>query len=539
MATKLLNFTIPAVGAAGTGFASAINAALQHIDDAATGISLAAQAGADPTGSSDSSAALTSAIQAAIATGASRPQVYIGPGRWLVNVDAVFSNLGAASQSGLQIIGAGWEASTLVLQTGGSARWFYKNTGSTLQFPFFAYLRFETDSATNGNGFWIDGGTGFDWGYHFFMCRFQGPWNDLFKFTGTVVTADNKLLCCRVKNVYGHVFHAENPNSVNHESIGTDYEEIYGDLVYIGAGGGGEFHFTHGSIIMGDGSPSPAPSAAYYMVRVDASNNTSPANGSVTFEKVKTEMWTAYPALVKGIGDGGQFVVRFVNSNLYTVPSGGTRDAVWIGNHRRVQFRDSIIPPEFTYRIDPVAGSAPADAFSGVVDFEGCSVPEFLSEKFTLTQSYGRGAARRCVLDVSAPSQRQAVDFDLNWENGVLGDLGFSRKQANIKTAAAVFPYASGSETTIKLPKNCLIKSASVFKPAQGGSGSTYQLFVGNGDKSSTYGSSTSAAQANAHSINANDINVYGSTDNTRTVRLWSTGGDSGHTGGWALVEYV
>lgn len=100
-------------------------------------------------------------------------------------------------------------------------------------------------------------------------------------------------------------------------------------------------------------------------------------------------------------------------------------------------------------------------------------------------------------------------------------------------------------ERYVILPPYARIKSIWVRKAARSGIATNYQLFVGNGDKSTTYGSSTLGRQDAEHVINVPALMKAVGTDlNTRTVRIWANpvGITAGHAltaDDWIIVEYL
>ena len=109
------------------------------------------------------------------------------------------------------------------------------------------------------------------------------------------------------------------------------------------------------------------------------------------------------------------------------------------------------------------------------------------------------------------------------------------------------WPYTGdggAGEWTVTLPNNAKIKNIYVFRPANGSGGAgNVQLSVGNGDKSTTYGSSTLAAGTAEHYISVekahNQLISCGTTTPNTQVKLWgATTNSSIVTGGYAIVQY-
>ena len=77
-----------------------------------------------------------------------------------------------------------------------------------------------------------------------------------------------------------------------------------------------------------------------------------------------------------------------------------------------------------------------------------------------------------------------------------------------------------------------------VFKPASGASTDAYQLYLGKGDKSVTYATSTSSSGQfkDAHTIDVSNLELGG----VGQLRLWAVGaGTNFQSGGTAYIEYI
>lgn len=491
--------------------------------------------GAKGDGATNDSVAIRNAIQAAIARSL-HPIVYFPPGTYMIHDDGVFSDIGQTLQSGLNVCGAGMNSSKLKLVTGGSVKWFYNNGAtSRMSRPCFMDLGFETDAASTGmgNGFHLTS-TGHEQHFTFVRCRLI-QMHTLLKMSGAVGNDSHRFVNCDMREIYGPVCHWNNVNAVVIEFFACNGELLYGDPFYVESGGGGDLRVYGGSWIM---DSVVGDTTQHYLVKADSSNN---VGTSMTFFGIKPEMRSAYTSLVKALGDLGGLRVTFHATNFDAL-SGGIREVVWIGLLRRVQFIDCYrMNSSFTYRIDATVGTSGSSGTAGIIEWVRCGIPEDLSEKVTLVTEYGRASARDCHIQSSGIATRQAVDFDLNWQNQSVGDIGMNLKRAVVMRGTNVaWPFNSGSERTLKLPKNAIIKNIYARKPAQGVSVSAYQLHVGTNDKATTYGSSVSGNQSLLHTITLKDVDIDVASDaNKRTIRLWATGGDTAHSGGWAYVEYL
>lgn len=106
----------------------------------------------------------------------------------------------------------------------------------------------------------------------FERCSING-FQQHFDFEGTNMASEITHIGCS----YG--FHAQafytlnNMQSVNHRFYGTDIQVGYGDVFYIGSGGGGDIYFSGGSIIMSDD-----PSKTTFRWVVNSAAGFSPIN---------------------------------------------------------------------------------------------------------------------------------------------------------------------------------------------------------------------------------------------------------------------
>lgn len=206
-------------------------------------------------------------------------------------------------------------------------------------------------------------------------------------------------------------------------------------------------------------------------------------------------------------------------------------------------FRDCSLSNLHLYSVGQAAFS-PAVAGTGSLEFHGSGLQgDDLSTLFTV-RNQGRVSMRRTRC-LSTRTVRSAEDLDLNWHNSGYGEAVAIVKVAILKPNYGSWPQTTGSggrESTVRLPVGCYIRRIVVRKAASSGGATTYQLFVGNDDKTITYGSSTSAAQSAVHTIVVDMADTYVSTTNERTIRLWST--DNGSpvnvvNNGIAYVEYI
>jgi len=113
---------------------------------------------------------------------------------------------------------------------------------------------------------------------------------------------------------------------------------------------------------------------------------------------------------------------------------------------------------------------------------------------------------------------------------------------------SSLFPELSGGasvaarESTIRLPKNAVIKNIYAIKEAQGSDTNAYVLRVTNNDGTTVHCSSGSAARNTKHTASTTDLFLsVGSTENERILRMDCTGTGTStedQANGIWLIEY-
>ncbi len=91
------------------------------------------------------------------------------------------------------------------------------------------------------------------------------------------------------------------------------------------------------------------------------------------------------------------------------------------------------------------------------------------------------------------------------------------------------------------LPDGASIMNVTLIKEAEGINSTSYQLKVGNSDKTIVYGSSVLGRYDAVHKIILKDLFINVGTDiNKKTIRLWSNpiGASKPNYTGFAIIEY-
>jgi hypothetical protein len=99
----------------------------------------------------------------------------------------------------------------------------------------------------------------------------------------------------------------------------------------------------------------------------------------------------------------------------------------------------------------------------------------------------------------------------------------------------------SANEKTVILPDGATIVNIILIKEVEGINATSYQLKVGNSDKTIIYGSSILGRYDAEHKIIVKDLFLNVGTDlNKKTIRLWSNpiGASRPNYTGFAIIEY-
>lgn len=494
--------------------------------------------GAKGDDATDDGAAFLALFRAAIKpTLYGHESLYFPTGIYRFAQSGLFHDIGATRKHGWLLQGSGQLTSTLKLITGGVTKWFYNNEPTpTLGYVIHNNLRFISDNRAFGNG-WKIFSDGHEQYFHFNQCEFR-DFNECVVVTGTRGNDSHKFVDTRVREC-NTFLRLENPQAVVCEVFGSNIEGIYRDVYVVGPGGGGNLHVFGGSYVMD--KPAATDTVPHYLLNVTGSNNVGPANARFLFVGIKTELRTVHARLVKCEEALGQAFISFDGCNFRTA-NGGVREAVRLGMGKTLLFRDCVLPDDFTYTL--VSDASLSTTREPVLIFENCQIPENLSDKIKFEGGgYGRVIAKGCYFHsrilATAGEPRQAPDFDMGGLLSLRGDPAAQLKSVEIERNNRGFPTLGGNERSIKLPKGARLRSVRIHKPATGSSTSVYQLNVGNGDKTVVYGSSASGAQSLAHTIHVDLSPIRElNTAADRVVRLWATGGDQIHGGGYMTVEY-
>jgi hypothetical protein len=523
--------------------------------------------GAVGDGVTDDTAALRLWIQALVpAAGLGLVAGTVPAGIYRITETGVFNDIASTSRTGLLIRGEGMYASIFRLDTSGSNIWFYNNVATArLQFPVFMDVGFEgmdpdlavsyasLDANAKGFRIYSAGATGnHEQGFQFHRCNFDAL--DVVESNeGDETSSEIKYFGCKIKRIRSTVKNLNNLQTLNHEYVSTDIEQIYGDIFKIGNLGGGAIKMFGGSVIPFDNGTTDT-----YVLKV--LNGASGVNAyPMLFSGVRFELRGNRTKLASianlSIMDVGFSDCFFLGTNT------ADKTIVSIGGYASVKFSrcgfNEQSTGDFLFDVNTVANYGQ----SGRIDFVDCDLAIDWSDRCTITGSYGGISAigtRPTGIGVLAAGEHYAHDFDLHWDQSAAGDYtGWDASGATLKsdgsssdtmwrlkTAQIKMPielWPSEQEHTLKLPKNAIIKAIHLRKPAFGTSVTVTQLAVGRNNKAGTPHAITAAAQYQlAASISEDNIFYHvGSSANERTLRLYSTVlTDQLPQGGIAIVEY-
>lgn len=465
--------------------------------------------------------------------------------------DKVLSNVNftTASKRGLKLSGVSGHSSVLLLETNNQESWFYNNGENNPKFEYITFrdLGFTSDNWQFGNGFKL-WSSGVEKQFRFFNCIFgdtasnaigesNGGFQTLFETSGTGNADLCKFHSCFISGIYKTIFHLNNPQSVVFETFGTDMA-TFGDVIQIGANGGGSMHFFGGACELhnrsgGDTTPR-------YVLNLLEGVSHGPGNCEFNFHSVRYELQGNQKALVNAPSQNGIAQVLFDACNIGTVNT-TTRDAVILGARKKVTFRDCVLHENLLYRLRNTYAEASSPESGALLVFDSCRVGLATSPLFgriTIESVVGRAIARNCVArGASSLGRTVAQDFDLGLFRNALPREGSAiKKILPIKPEWLGYPLNGGTEYTVDLPPDAMITSIYIHKPAKGTSVSSYQLHIGNDAKTVTYGSSVAGELRHEHKIDLNNLRIF----NEMKLRLWATGaGSETNHNGIAFIEYI
>lgn len=527
--------------------------------------------GAVGDGVTDDSTAILSCVNAAAALSAgahsSRASVYFPPGIYLLSSSAALTETNATSiAAGIHFYGAGMYASILRLNPSGSDLYFYNNAASPReQFCSFEDLGFEglapaslsayTDISNNAKGFrlWATTATGsHEQGFRFTRCRFFGL-HTMFETAGNNTTSENSFVQCKISHIKSVVLSLNNLQSFNHSFHATDIEAIYGDVFVIGTLGGGAIKMYGGSVILFSDT-----AADTYFFKATGSSGT---NGfPFSFSGVRFE-FRGNTANFASISDAVIQDVHVNDSFMLTTATSNLANFCKVARAGQIMFNGCSFNEGSTglYQFHDTA--AVGGYANGLISFERCGLPIDWSDRCFLDNRYGHIRAVDCYgtnTGVITTPRHYAHDFDLRGDETAGGvatwsgadaiarkdagngtGQGWRLKTAQIKMGSEFWPDTT--EQGLRLPKNAIMKSLHLRKPALGADSTSVTFRIGRADKSGTdHLVSNTDQMKNTHTGDTtNYFYCVGTTDNERNILLYTNENPvQGIVGGICIVEY-
>lgn len=526
--------------------------------------------GADPSGKTDSSAAILKAVNAAAALtpntggGHSRGTVYFPPGIYLVTTTACLTPTTNNSLPGLLFQGAGKWASVLRFGTLSAPTYFYDN-GSTARTSFdtFMHLGFEGMNPANYSGysslptnaygmrFWSAGN---EQGNVWIDCRFY-YFTGIFDMEGTNTASEMRFYGCEFALIATYFYTVNNLQSFDHEFYGCNCSANFGDVFVIGAGAGGLI-----KIYGGFWSLQSDAGSNHYLLNANAGGLT--ATAPVVVSGVYMELIGNYANLLIAPATNG-VRTHFSDCSFLTTATSNLTTFVNIAAYSTVDFSDCLFTEQTTGQFQFAITALGGYNEDGTITFQRCSLPVDWSDRCSINGGgYGGGSIRAIDcrgtnVGAASAGAHWAHDFDFgyadlgifsswtNYSNGA--GLGSPTNETlRLKSALLKLPtdtWPSNAESTLKLPRGAIIKNIHLRKPAgtNNSDSTSTTMNVGRNDKSGTPHLTTSAASMSAATSGDTTNYFYNvsSTVNERTLRLYSSAVTTGvATSGFVIVEY-
>ena len=321
---------------------------------------------------SANTAALKACINAALGAGRN---VFIPAGTYIVNPGCLTPNLGSFG-NGLEIWGEGKYRTVLRMAPQTTTSYFFDNgsNGNTLRYVTIKDIAFEGGPTSTGaeranvnpnhNGFrlYADNSAN-DQSFKFFRCRFatlNGVWFSAGSNNASEITFDN----CKITHIEDYVWRVSNFQALNLNSVNSDIEIIWGDIVRTEGTGGGAINFTMGSIIIQDDGADSGN-----VVKIEADTT-----ATITFMGVRIEVRNN-AQLVDGTS-GGLATVNFISCGTFTNALSGPVNTVNITSNQFVSFDRCTFEHNGSYATYNVQGT-------GWLVFHYCAVRGSLASEVT------------------------------------------------------------------------------------------------------------------------------------------------------------
>ncbi len=487
--------------------------------------------------------------------------LFFPAGIYLISENKAFTNIGLTGRiQGIKITGAGNQKTRIRIAAN---NWLFDNYGGTPAKSWthltFEDITFEGADKTTSSfmRIWSDGQA--DKEHSFISCYFTNL-NIVLATEGAANADHTSWTNCFFERIWTNILALNNVESVIHQFKSCNILGTYCTAIFKTTGGG-YVSYVGGSIINGYSAANPSAYNEYrtvdqYVLEIDG---VTEGNNRFTFTDVRFEMPSNLAKLVNIVNDNGTSSrTTFTNCGFAGV-LGGNREVIRIQGENLIEFINCALPTStdnFLYRIrtNTAAGYR---SIVPTINFKNCEIPVFNSAKVIFEYTDGSGlqngkiTAEGCFKQFpnaggNVFSPRYAMDFTYPNKSGyALSDFAPKLHRVVLHSSTHAWPYKdliySANEKTVILPDGATIINIILIKEAEGINATSYQLKVGNSDKTIIYGSSVSGRYDAEHKILVKDLFVNVGTDiNKKTIRLWSNpiGASTPNYKGFAIIEY-
>jgi len=530
--------------------------------------------------------AINKAVRSIVSEKSLQPngKLFFGAGKWYITGNAVFNLPGVTYRRGLMLEGVNNGSSILILnRIPGSNVWFFDNEGGKQVASYdqvvVQNLCFRSEDKSNNrndsevNGFKFHS-IGMEKSFRFYNCVFENL-EIAQELSGTGNADQNKWIGCLFRNIKKHAFKINNEESVCNDIIGCDFF-CSGDVIYVGASGGGDIKIYGGCVVMKivshDGKRDKSTRRALF--HLDKSAGTGNGNNTFLASGCRFEIYDHNSSHVISTAVAGWAQIKFdtcdfncdvgrADDDSKTIfyrwgDKTPSADAVFIdGNPTSVIYDNCKLPWKRNYTIKNTRDSVTAGRTPSVMFYNNVLAQSWIVAKNgDLRDRCNIEGAGFCqARNTSAqgidqqPQERYALDFDYGASGAGSTRNSLSTKIAEGKSKNVPFPRNSKDiPLSLHLPLGSVIKSISVYRPSQNDKATmkNYSLEVTNGDFSKVYGRSSVGADSDDHSFEVNWTSpkewIRCDDANSSLIKIRANGGESDGmtvTDGWVLIEYL
>lgn len=441
--------------------------------------------------------------------------VKVPSGTYLLSPN-VFQSVQRNSQyNNLVIKGEGKSASILKLNNSTTGQYLSDSSVKQIYSELHFYELGFTGNDSDANGFY-QYSTGPEKRYNFHDCHFE--LNNAITMIGSGNSDLNRFYNCSFVTT-GQAIIVNNSQSVDNEFYDCRFSTESGSILKVIAGG--TIHFFGGSF-----------------------SCRSASNNDYVFDMSQTSM---------GSGNMGVFCngtrFEFLNGNRFILATShqtcqmtfndcnmGSAPALnvpysTIEERANITFNRCTFIKNLTFSVN---ATTTGTNFGSVLIFNGCCSTDRLYKQITAANAYCR-VINNDEYTIVGLGGRGSSDFDWNFMQRDAAPISAKSKIVQIKRSGEGMVVGT-TEYDFVLPPNAFVLNIRVYRPARSSGTDTYQLHVGNSDKSVVYGESASGVFKDEFEI---DTGVLGFLEDN-TVKLWATGtATSVVTTGYAYIEYI